>query len=233
MKYLLLFSLQALFLLSGAAHGQDITSWQFTKSLPLGFKPWGHRLVENQIHRFEVRPGDCSRARASNGWNDCANDRERHELKEVGALQREGDGYRYSWRTKVAGDWTRLWPVKIHLGQFHQQDGKPAFMFTEYPDGLNITNHLNGERKLVIPSSDMKGWNRFDVKAVWSKGQGGFFSVTVNDRELYTYCGPTQTEEAVYFKFGIYRAFVSRNPRSAHQNSVAYFSSPLRQRLSN
>ena len=44
----------------------------------------------------------------------------------------------------------------------------------------------------------------------WTKKDDGFFKVWINNELKYEHNGPTKTEEKVFFKFGIYRTFLSK-----------------------
>jgi hypothetical protein len=222
----------------------------FNQSLEDGFKPWGAAVVRardghpvrlgTQSVRFEVRPGDC-------GGEDCLRDRGRAELSQSGAnrgadLQADGDRFWYAWSLFVPVDFPYLYPTWTHMGQFHQTVEGPNFLFTsgQYRSGGNqpgiyVSNHAPGdgtrpeETALLITDAQTRGrWTDFLVYAEWSSGPNGRFQVFINNIVRYDYRGPTMLANAlVYFKFGIYRSYLSRY-QSQHGGAlpptqVAYF----------
>ena len=62
----------------------------YSKSLGSGFKKYGYTIVNkkdghpvrsgDKSIKFEVRLGDCGKDKPPGKWNDCKNDRQRHEL---------------------------------------------------------------------------------------------------------------------------------------------------------
>ena len=217
--------------------------WRFTRSLPVGATSHGHRIVSAPDHpvrygkrseRFEVRPGDCSSSRR--GWNDCDNDRERSELIQVPPRQHQGDEYWYRWSILVPEGHVNLYPVKSAYGQFHQKGCKPVFLFQEYAGGyhLNVQAIVAGSarRYPLLQASEFVGkWNDVVVHAQWTKGGDGRFEVWVNGDRKVSYEGPTMTCHEVYFKYGMYRSFISRNPEAAgRETTVVYFDGVVRSR---
>ncbi len=84
------------------------------KSMPANFKTYGHKSVSIKDHpvrsgdssrRFEVRAGDCS---WTEGWNDCENDRERHELKS--STFSDGE-YWFNWSLYLPENFPVIFPV--------------------------------------------------------------------------------------------------------------------------
>jgi len=202
----------------------DVASgWDFDKSLKLGFRPWGYKIVNavdghpvragKQSVRFEVRPGDCSRNSA--GHDDCLADRERHELVQTGSQQKEGDKLWYAWSLYVPSDYPNVFPAKVTLGQFHQNP-EVIWMFRNKGGGY----HVNRQNTLgrgygfdeILDDTALRGrWNDILVHVRWTYRDTGIFNVWVNEKKTYEYHGPTMGKNTtVYFKFGLYRAFVSR-----------------------
>lgn len=63
------------------------------------------------------------------------------------------------------------------------------------------------------------------------RGEDGFFRVWVNREEKVDYRGRTMKCGEVYFKYGVYRTFISRNPEQAGEvSTVAYFDGLVRSR---
>lgn len=219
------------------------SGWRFRRSLPVGATSHGHRTVSAPDHpvrygkhseRFEVRPGDCSSSKR--GWNDCDNDRERSELIQVSPTQYEGDEYWYRWSILLPEGHRNLYPVKSAYGQFHQKRCKAAFLFQEHAGGyhLNVQPVVAGSdrRYPLLSASEFVGkWNDIVVHARWTKGKDGRFGVWVNEDWKAAYEGPTMTCDEVYFKYGMYRSFVSRNAEAAgRETTVVYFDGVVRSR---
>lgn len=185
----------------------------------LNDRPYGYRVVEDptgsaptrRVERFEVRPGDCVDAKR---WGDCRNDRERSELSQETNLGMEGDAYWYGWFFYLPKDFPHVYPTKLTLGQFHQKKSWVFFMFQHLKDGFYIERHWNHktkERKLLLGEDELRGrWHRIEVHAGWSRNDSGFFRVYVNGKKAYEYEGKTMSARRIYFKYGVYRAFVSR-----------------------
>ena len=202
----------------------DVASgWAFNKSLEPNFKAHGLEVVDagdghpvragRQSMRFEVRPGDCSWNTA--GHSDCKTDRERHELVQTGRKQREGDEYWYAWSIYLPLDYPVVFPTKVALAQFHQHPSV-IWMFRNRDGGYFVNRQKNLGRGYgfdrILNDGDMRGlWNDILVHVRWTHTGEGFFKVWVNRVAAYDYRGPTMGKDTtVYFKLGIYRAFVSR-----------------------
>ena len=192
---------------------------KYFKSLSNNFKKYGVCIVEKskshpirlgqQSLRFEVKPGDCG---YNNGWDDCKNDRERHEL----SGNRHGDGgYWYSWSIYLPKDSKNIYPTKLAMGQFHQSKGHVVWMFQNGNGGYLVDNQVYGyttRRDKILNQKEMLGkWNDILVNAYWTDKKEGFFRVWVNGKLSYKYSGPTKSKgKKVYQKFGIYRSYMSR-----------------------
>jgi len=202
---------------------KDVASGnKYKKSLDKKYKKYGMQVVnkkdghpvragEKSI-RFEVRPGDCG---YNEDWNDCDNDRERHEL--TGKRMTGGEWW-YSWSIYLPKDFINVHPTKLCLGQFHQEKGHVVWMFQNQSfsegGGYWVDDQVPGyTRKLnkILSQDEMsEKWNDILVNAKWSKKDDGFFKVWLNGKQVYSFAGPTKTKAKVYFKFGIYRSFLSK-----------------------
>lgn len=199
---------------SDAGYGNN-----YFKSLSKNFKKYGVCIVErskghparlgHQSLRFEVKPGDCG---YNNGWDDCKNDRERHEL----SGNRHGDEeYWYAWSIYLPKDFKNIYPTKLAMGQFHQSKGHVVWMFQNGNGGYYVDNQVYGytsRKDKILNQKDMLGkWNDILVNAYWTDKKEGFFRVWVNGKLSYKYSGPTKSKgKKVYQKFGVYRSFMSR-----------------------
>ena len=250
MKYILAIVLFAVFtsvaVLSASAWwgSGGPEGWWFERSLPVGAKARGHQSVSAPEHpvrygkhseRFEVKPGDCSESEGG-GWDDCANDRERSEMTQRGTQQYHGDEYWYRWSILLPKGHTNIYPVKLSYAQFHQHDCQPAFMFHEFGGGyhLEIMRGIGrfGHKYVLASAAEFVGkWTDIVVHAKWSQGDDGWFKVWANGKQKVDYSGRTMTCHDVYFKYGIYRSFISRNPGPAGAvSTVAYFDGVVRSR---
>ena len=215
----------------------DVRGWQFVRSLPIGaplhgvgtaHAPLPVRQGASSI-RFQVRPGDCSRGR--HGWDDCTKNRERTELKQAG-YQHSGETWWYGFSLFVPEGHKAIWPAKLSFAQFHQEGAKPAIMFQNHHGGLWLDIHdANGTFKQVelVPARQLRGrWQDIELQIRWSPKTDGFIRAWVNNRQLADYSGPTMTAQQVYFKFGIYRSHLERNPRASAVTNTAYFDNVAR-----
>lgn len=169
-----------------------------------------------KVEKFVVKDGDCARSQT---WDDCQTDRERSELSEQKRTNPEGRKLRYTWSVYLPPDYVDIDPAKVALGQFHQDgDGGPLWMFQlsksgYYLDAPFLTDH---EKYPLIDLEKMKGrWTAITVEVVWSSSAGSF-DVLVNGERKVAYKGPTKQKKPVYFKYGLYRSFLSRY-KSARQ----------------
>lgn len=185
----------------------------------LNTKSYGYQVLTDKttgaptsmIERFEVRPGDCS---SNSGWSDCANDRERSELSQKGGRNLVESTYWYGWSMFVPVDYKNIYPTKVALGQFHQDGSHPVWMFQNGMAGLSLDDQVYGSTRKYYPliqESDLRGkWHQIEVHARWTKGETGFMNVWINGEQKVAYSGQTMTASKVYFKYGVYRSFMSR-----------------------
>lgn len=193
----------------------------------LNDRPWGIVQVDRnngpvdkgQIsERFEVRQGDCS---AQPGWSDCAMDRERSEMSELKPYTQLKQPTWYAWSVWFDQSWPDISPVTTTVGQFHQRDQSvPAVLFIQR-DGryflrLESAKDLypNNNVRTLLTEQELRGrWHRVVVFAIWSTGSDGILQVWINGKQRLDHRGPnTINTTPVYFKYGIYRSFVSRIP---------------------
>lgn len=201
--------------------------WSFEKSLPKNFKKHGY-IVTRQADghpvrdgqksmRFEVRAGDCS---WSDGWSDCEKDRERHELKSKKTWNK-GE-YWYHWSIYLPDDYPIIAPVKVALAQFHQKKSHVVWMFQNGYGGYFVDNQTTDgtvEKVQILTDNEMRGkWSDVLVHVRWTHNADGFFNVYVNGETTprYRWTGYTKKKgKRTYFKLGIYRTYVSREPDGA------------------
>ncbi|WP_375748213.1 heparin lyase I family protein [Vibrio sp. HN007] len=200
----------------------------------LNNKSYGYQKVEDPIDSsntelveyFEVRDGDCA---SDSGWSDCANDRERSELSQKTNRQVDGSEYWYAWEIYFPEDYPSVFPTKVALGQFHQVKAPPVFMFQNQSPPLNDTwipakkggyhldRQVDGETVTVwelLSDEELRGkWHRIELHVKWAKNPSGFFKVWVNGKEKARFNGQTLFASKSYFKYGLYRTFVSKYKR--------------------
>jgi hypothetical protein len=222
------------------------SGWRFERSLPVGAKRHGYQVVSAPEHpvrygkkseRFEVRPGDCSSTK-SGTWSDCRKDRERSELIQRGRTQRAGDEYWYRWSIYMPEGHQNIYDVwtggtKLAYAQFHQEGCSPVFMFQEYDGGywLNIQppiKRFDDDRKLLEAKEFIGKWNDIVVYARWTRKNDGWFKVWVNGEEKTSHNGKTMLCDEVYFKYGVYRSFLSRSELSKTVTTIAYYDGVVR-----
>ena len=224
-----------------AADGDTVSGWSFDKSLRAHFKDYGHEVVSatdghpvragKRSIRFEIRPGDCGWNRY---WNDCTTDRERHELSTATRNTRttwsSGEKW-YHWSIFFPEDHPVIHPALLILGQFHQVDSHPVWLFHNGPaGGYHVVNFTTGKPvggfARVLTDGEMRGkWTDVLTQVHWSDEDDGFFRVWVNGERAprFSWSGPTrEPHREVYFRFGIYRAYLSRRPGDEPTQVVYY-----------
>lgn len=202
------------------------------KSMENGFKKHGFKIVSSpepvrlgtKAIKFEVRPGDCGN---NGGWDDCKNDRERHELSQIKNFQKHGDNHWYAWSIYFPADIEPIYPTKMHLGQFHQVKNNVLFLLSWKPlgnsGGYIVDNQSPGngrtiQTETIVPTIgdesglSLKGrWIDILIHAKWSHNTDGFFRVYADHELKYNWDGQTIARgDRSHFKFGIYRSFISR-----------------------
>ena len=209
----------------------------------LNQRPYGYQVVPDptgqaptaQVERFEVRPGDCMR---SKHWDDCATDRERSELSEKAPWAEAGNEVWYGWYFYLPHSHPNIYPAVTTLGQFHQSGSHVLWLFQQWDRGLILKEQVSGRAGLkypLIPECALRGaWHRMEVQARWSRGEDGVFKVWINGKLKVRYSGPTMSAKTVYFKYGVYRSFLSRYKQKPHNGpapaQVAYFAGVKRGR---
>ena len=209
---------------------KDVASGnKYFKSLTeKGYKKYGMQVVNKKDGhpvragkksiRFEARAGDCG---VTPEWSDCDRDRERHELS---GKRMSGGEWWYAWSIFLPKDFINIYPAKLALGQFHQEKGHVVWMFQKQgytSGGYWIANACVLPETLdrILTQDEMiEKWNDFLVNVKWSKKENGFFKVWLNNKLVYDYKGATKTKEKTYFKFGIYRSYLSRRYEEAKYN---------------
>ena len=138
-----------------------------------------------------------------------------------------GEEYWYGWSIYFPEDYPIVYPTSVMHGQFHGQgsgadwhfhtDFKKGYYFyrevgKDDPPPMHFAPNFDGGRSFkLIPEYKLRGkWHKIEMHAKWSQGKDGFIVIYVNDEKKVDYKGPTLTGSYNYFKYGIYRSFLSR-----------------------
>lgn len=190
--------------------------------------------------RFEVRAGDCG---WDDGWSDCANDRERSELY-VKKDWRAGTDQWIAFSINLPADFKTSPRVRTTVGQVKMKGGPKGFAggFPSEPGVFQMEmlgnryffrvhvlsgpfdNVKNDIKDYPLASiSELRGrWTDFVVR-VNTKTAPATIEVFKNGKRvvLHNY-NQNYAPRAYYFKYGIYRSFVS-NHRGPMPTQVVYF----------
>lgn len=176
-----------------------------------------------RVERFELRNGDCS-------GTDCTRDRERVEfIQERGP--RNGTEVWVGYSVMLDPSWPDVGPdMNTKIGQFHlpkyRGRGQGPTLLMEVTDDCLVVSvkdptvadddPMNPAPNMawdcVAPRDQFIGrFNRIMVNAIWSTGADGFMTVYLNGQPVWSYQGQTiNVNVAPYFRYGIYRSFISR-----------------------
>ena len=191
-------------------------------------KPYSYARVNfsdgTSGERFSLKAGDCVKNN-----NDCRDDRERVEFFDKRQSIRPGDERWYAWSFYLPPDaFPRLSGAgpAYTFGQVHQRGSSgPEILFQLFSDGffVNLSNPYRLDDDPMNPigpyrqvriarQSDLTNrWTRITLQARWSRNEDGFINVWMNGRPVWSYTGATtNADDPLYFKYGLYRAFVSR-----------------------
>ena len=233
MKRILLFCV--VLLITTPAFAFD--TWLFTESFFPGFKSWGHNVVTKphpvrygkESERFEVRAGDCG-WNNNHTWNDCDNDRERHELTSHGIGTHNpsaGDLFWYRFSLYLPKSNPDIRGIDTNYAQLYLTPNcSPAFQIVHsYPLGVWVKG-IGYEKynSTIIPEKDVKGkWHDIVINVLWEPHDFGYIQVFLNGGIKQTHFGPTMTFDCqgVYFKYGIYRHHMTKEDNTP--TTVAYF----------
>ena len=187
--------------------------------------------------RFELRHGDCGK---NPGWNDCAKNRERHEISQRNDIRSE------KWITTslfVPED-INMYSIQsgntitgaTSISQFHQHQitesaidkFSPPFMFNLEASGYTVRNFIlatHNQRPVLISREDLLGkWVDILFHINPTSDHHGFLRIYVNgsSEPAYTYDGAfTATNQALYMKIGLYRFGIPDDFKTPTQ--VVYF----------
>jgi hypothetical protein len=198
---------------------EDVSGWTLERSKADGARADAVDTVTSPVRegasaiRFEIRKGDCVP-------EDCAEDRERVELKSR-EHEHEGDERWYSWSFFLPEDFESIWPARQFIAQFHQEGERPAMLFSLEPDGLRLDSQFQEDRALLVPAAQLRGrWHDVAMHVRWSH-HDGFIDIDIGGRRVFAGTGPNMSGD-IYFKIGLYRAHLSRNPAAADSTQTMF-----------
>ena len=177
--------------------------------------------------RFELRDGDCF---GDDNWNDCAADRERVEFSSRPTQEPEGIQC-FAYSIKLDSDFIDIYPTNTDLGQIHQKGGPSgkAGGFLSLPPLIQI-GAKHG--KLHFGWHSLKGsptnirdkridYHLLNISDMIEKWNDISFCLNYVDKIMQVWVNGNKKHEinkspinfmpeSTYFKYGIYRSFVSR-----------------------
>ena len=177
--------------------------------------------------QFELRDGDCF---GDESWSDCDTDRERVEFS-TRPRQPITKNQCYGYSLMLSKDYTYIHPTSTTLGQVHQYGGPTgkAEGLASFPPLVQIdivgSSLMFNWHELSGSATDVKDESRYhklkplkDMKGVWT--DISFCLDFKNNRIDAWVDGIKKVEilkspiffkpEAIYFKHGIYRSFISK-----------------------
>ena len=200
-------------------------------------KDYSHKYIKDSSNaragkayqRFELRDGDCFYSKGSS-WNDCKSDRERFEFSSKPRQKPKGKQC-YGYSIKLDKDFQDVAPTNTDLGQVHQIGGPKgkAGGFKSFPPLIQIGAENNkllfGWHMLTGDKNNIKDVKIKKTLVEIHKIRGKWTDISfcldyknkkmdawVNgEKKVQILKSPINFEpKSTYFKFGIYRSFVSR-----------------------
>lgn len=179
--------------------------------------------------RFEVRSGDCG---WSDGWSDCDNDRERSEVS-VKKVWKHGTDQWIAFSVFLPTDFKTSSKVRTTVGQVKMKGGPTGFAggFRSEPGVFQM--EMQGDRYFlrvhalsgpfenvrddivdypIASIRSMRGkWTDFVIR-LNTQGTPGTLEVYKNGKQVAVHkYSQNYKPKSYYFKYGIYRSFVSRH----------------------
>lgn len=196
---------------------------------------YGYRIVDAPVRageasqRFEVRSGDCGE---DPGWSDCDNDRERSEISLDNRWGYGTDRW-IGFSVFLPMDFQTSAVVNTTVGQIHQTGGPSGMAggLPSYPPLLQLEMkggaYTANIHVLTGEASDVRDESRFFPLADLAEMRGRWTDILIHfdtaggRQHLEFFVNGTKKAEladwivfrpkAYYFKYGIYRSFVSRH----------------------
>ncbi|MEC7915336.1 MAG: heparin lyase I family protein [Actinomycetota bacterium] len=224
-------------LLPGTHDGDLLSGWAFEMKQPTGFKDHGCQIVTaphpvrngSYSFRFEVRDGDCNSY--DGGWDDCTNDRSRHELSQTWRPEavygqdlypnRAGDEFWYSWSMWLPPKSLQQGKTSTFIGQFNS-DNSARFYLRDFGQGqqpkdgfgyvFNDRNYDLISQDILASNPGIRGrWVDIMMHVIWSEGDTGLIELYIDGDITEILTGPNMDGATrTTFDFGIYNAFISK-----------------------
>ena len=177
--------------------------------------------------RFELRDGDCF---GDEDWNDCDNNRERIELSSE-PKQKPEDVQCFAYSIMLDKAFIDIYPTNTTLGQVHQIGGPsgtteelpsfpPIIQIEAFKGRLYFLWHeLSGSASNVIDIG--KAYDLISLDEMKGKWTDISFCLNYKDKRMDVWINGIKKHEILktpisfipeytYFKYGIYRSFISR-----------------------
>lgn len=215
-------------------------------------KEYSHEYIKEQskaragkfYQRFELREGDCF-PDSGGGWNDCKTDRERFEFSSKPRQSPEGKQC-YGYSLMLDENFQSVHPTNTDLGQVHQTGGPSgkAGGFKSFPPLIQIGakydqlvfgwHELTGDEKNITDHKRQFELAKLsDMKGVWTDIS---FCLDFENKRMDAWVNGEKKVEVlrspinfkprkIYFKYGIYRSFVSRykNRNGSIPTQIVYY----------
>lgn len=174
-------------------------------------------LAGKQSFRIEVRPGDCS---ASSGWDDCPNDRSRHEIQErEGTCDGEAAIYEANYYVPYQPKFKPRGDNIMFIGQMNTADpdyfGTLIYLEVDNDQNLLLRTHKGFswdiDRQVVAARDIFERWINLRYEVYAATDATGYFRVYVDDQLVLSESRPTIPSEqgCLGLRVGIYNAFIS------------------------
>jgi hypothetical protein len=207
---------------------------------PINAKSYGCLIVNknenfpifngSQASRFEVRNGDCS---GNSGFNDCTNDRSRHEINEINLTNLIGKTVVYQTYLYIPTQ-KRFRPAGnnlLVLSQVNFSDninfGALSYIVMGENNNVFIQTHKGftwePNKQVTITNSPYDKWISIRYETKLSSGIDGNFKVYVNDQLLINEERATLPNDNSYLglRLGIYNSFIS-SAKETYDTQVLY-----------
>lgn len=169
-----------------------------------------------RAQRFEIRHGDCGR---SSGWDDCATDRGRVEMKErpKNSISKPGQGVWYGYSILIPDDFVSLGRGNTVLGQVKAEGWHMPLWHLTFNDSPYL-HYADGQTCKIGSLSSWKGrWIDVTIYAHYGHdGQNVYFQLYKDGKMICQRRTPFMPAELrnkrpkLGLKYGLYNSFVSR-----------------------
>ncbi|WP_298909737.1 heparin lyase I family protein [uncultured Aliiroseovarius sp.] len=178
----------------------------------------GHSRAGQKAQRFELRHGDCG---GNKYWSDCTSDRQRIERKEdpKDRIQKVNSQTWYGWSFYLNPDFRDIGPGNITLGQVKMQDWlMPLWHFNMRDDKAMMWFGADGGCTVGRVSKLRGRWQDILIFADYSLSpKGPSFIMYLNGKQVCSRNKPMvtrhmldQSQQKLFFKYGLYNSYVSR-----------------------